>query len=606
MSDKKGVALFTSIMPRKLDEQFAALSTWRDLAERIVTVNERREAALLTDLPDWIEQYSFEDNTPYDRFYVRLSKLAEAMGSATDCRHVAFCNSDISLAKAEELERVLDSDGADLIFSSRTDTDEHGAPLSVYTDGWDFFAFRPGHARVISRDDLYIGLPWWDFFVPLAFLKEGLVANRLDGSHVHHIKHAQNWDKTEFNRKGSIVLEAIVGVRRQLNEKEVHRFAHHVNTFLNSHNLEGHRPSQEAAISRLIALWEDMHAPPKFLDGKLDGKVVMWSREIVERGYGALAVGAHHVLKHAPAVHRVVRSGHRRIFDLIKSKPAKEQDSYHNILSAPREYRLKTRSGQEISCEAGVPLAVPDQPATFVFGIFKGGSTLLNVMLEQILAVSGRKSINLPNQLRAAGLVIDEIAEDLDGLFERKGVVYGGFRSFSKVLKNSPNFAEANKLLLVRDPRDILVSLYFSHAYSHSVPESGIARQRAEETRQRALATGIDDYALHNANSVCTHLMNLGEILSDKTTLVRYEDIIFDKMALARTICATVGVEINPVRLAKIAARNDIRPEKEDKHSHIRSVAPGDHKNKLKPETIAELNEVMKPVFDLYYPELVA
>ncbi len=600
MSDKQGVVLFTSIMPRKLDEQIAALSTWRDFSTRIVTVNERRETALLSGLPDWIEPYSFDDEIPYDRYYVRLAKLAEAMGSAQDCRHVAFCNSDISLAKRDELAHILATDDAGLVFSSRTDTDNDGTPLSVYTDGWDFFAFRPQHARVIASNDLYIGLPWWDFFVPLAFLKEGLVANRLDGSHVHHIKHAQNWDKTEFYEKGSTVLEAIVGVQRQLNEKEVHRFASHVNTFLNSHKLEGHGPSQETAISRLVGLWEEMHTPQAAWK-----ELAKRSRDMAEQGYGALAVGAHQMLKHAPVVHKVVRSGHRRIYNLIVSARPQEQDSYRAILSAPREFRFKTKSDTVVSCELAVPLAIPNQPATFIFGIFKGGSTLLNVMLDEILAASGRHSINLPNHLRTQGLVIDEITADLDGAFERDGVVYGGFRSFSKVLRNSTNFEGANKILMVRDPRDILVSLYFSHAYSHSVPQSGIARQRAEETRQRALSSGIDDYVLENAKSVSTHLIRLGELLSKQTTLVRYEDVIFDKQALAETICTATGVEIDPDKLSEIARKNDIRPKKEDKHSHIRSVAPGDHKNKLKPETIDQLNTLMKQVFQLYYPELL-
>ena len=44
--------------------------------------------------------------------------------------------------------------------------------------------------------------------------------------------------------------------------------------------------------------------------------------------------------------------------------------------------------------------------------------------------------------------------------------------------------------------------------------------------------------------------------------------------------------------LDEVAARNDIRPEVEDISKHIRKGTPGDHVNKLRPETITKLNDI--------------
>lgn len=289
------------------------------------------------------------------------------------------------------------------------------------------------------------------------------------------------------------------------------------------------------------------------------------------------------------------------------STSSKHQDKTNRDPSrkapATTTYCFGLKAGGNVELDVPMPRPIENRPATFVFGIYKGGSTLLNRMIGEILRESKRRSINLPNLLRQEGWNIDDVVTDLDGMFENDGIVFGGFRSFPGLLENSTTFANANRILMVRDPRDILVSLYFSDAYSHTIPPTGVAKEKQEEVRERALAADLNKYALENAQNVRTDLLTLGELLGERTTLVRYEDVIFDKPALARMICDAIGIEVDATALAEIAKRNDIRPEKEDKKAHIRNVSPGDHKNKLTPETIEQLNETLEPVFDLYYPD---
>jgi hypothetical protein len=306
------VALFTSIAPRKVEEQLAALATWRGFATRIVTVNEVRESALLVDLPDWIERATFDDEIPYPRPYVRLSKLAEAMErGAAGADRVAFCNSDISLADKDDLQRILDFDQESaLIFSSRTDTDEEGQPISVYTDGFDFFCFRPEQARLIAHPDMYIGLPWWDFLVPLAFVRAGQLTTRLDGHHVHHRKHAQKWDPVQYYEKASIVLRRIAewDDARPFEEAEVSHFAWQVNTFLNSRRLVGTgRSSQQAALESLAALWRKLHASQAKNGWAMN---VAFTRRLYFH-YIQLAVAVSGNLRKRPGAYRVARGVHR-------------------------------------------------------------------------------------------------------------------------------------------------------------------------------------------------------------------------------------------------------------------------------------------------------
>ncbi|MDX2260001.1 MAG: sulfotransferase domain-containing protein [Hyphomicrobiaceae bacterium] len=272
--------------------------------------------------------------------------------------------------------------------------------------------------------------------------------------------------------------------------------------------------------------------------------------------------------------------------------------------ASAKTYRFVDGKGKEHAIEIAVPKPIADAGATFVFGIYKGGSTLLNRMVADILKESGRRPLELPGHLFKQGIVIDQIAKDVDGIFEVPGVVYTGFRSIPQVVAKSANFLAAKKIVMVRDPRDILVSLYFSHAYSHTLPSGGEARKLMEERRKSALETDIDQYALEQAPNVLVHLMRMSEVAgSGMTTLVRYEDVIFDKPQMADIICRTIGVEISPEAKAAIVEKNDIRPQQEDKFAHIRNVAPGDHLQKLKPETIAELDKTLAKALTRFYPD---
>jgi len=52
--------------------------------------------------------------------------------------------------------------------------------------------------------------------------------------------------------------------------------------------------------------------------------------------------------------------------------------------------------------------------------------------------------------------------------------------------------------------------------------------------------------------------------------------------------------------IAKVAADNDVRPATEEVGKHIRKGAPGDHREKLKPETIDALNAQFRDIGQRY------
>jgi hypothetical protein len=149
----------------------------------------------------------------------------------------------------------------------------------------------------------------------------------------------------------------------------------------------------------------------------------------------------------------------------------------------------------------------------------------------------------------------------------------------------------------VRDPRDALVSEYFSVKFSHQLPSDRVVsgddgvRAKLEAARRRAHSQPIDAFVRERCALFARSYRAFLKLADDPTVLVlRYEDHIFDKPALVRAIVDQFALSLSEPEIARIAQETDIRPGVEQPDRHVRKVTPGDHRGKLAPETIAGLN----------------
>jgi hypothetical protein len=176
--------------------------------------------------------------------------------------------------------------------------------------------------------------------------------------------------------------------------------------------------------------------------------------------------------------------------------------------------------------------------------------------------------------------------------------VYSGFRhypAFDLPIEKNP------VVLLVRDPRDMLVSLYFSIAKSHVIPtpESRLAKERAQ-----VLAMDLQDFVIKRAPGYVSQLNRYRHALAHANLLeIRYEDGIYDKKSMLQNIIEHFGIQLKRRLLQRISANHDIIPAQENEEAHIRQVHPGNFRKKLKPATIKRLNEILAPFLERYeYP----
>ena len=209
------------------------------------------------------------------------------------------------------------------------------------------------------------------------------------------------------------------------------------------------------------------------------------------------------------------------------------------------------------------------------------------------------------NQAKPDKLPVRKIFEGKDYIAGHTGC-FGPIRFFlpSRVL------GQANIVLHLRDPRDVLTSMFFSYCFMHKGPvaaDTGFRKEVAE--------AGIDKFVLdmsganfvryegdygtggnfkrHIGNVLDRYERYLREVAGEtNAVLVSYEEMVLDFPSWLRKIVDRFEIQDAEETYRFVAARHAaaVQPTAENIWSHKRKVTPGDYREKLKPETIAELN----------------
>jgi hypothetical protein len=184
---------------------------------------------------------------------------------------------------------------------------------------------------------------------------------------------------------------------------------------------------------------------------------------------------------------------------------------------------------------------------------------------------------------------------------------------------NIPDLEKSRIVLHLRDPRDVLVSLFYSYVYIHKgeiAPNTGYRKTIGDN--------GIDAFCLKTAKEKIPNLQGdygtgnwwlyhtSGNILKryedyikhligrPNVTVIKYEEMVTDfKSWLKKIIKAFNFRNEDDVVNSLFLKYNQEFKIKTETMVHRRKITPGDHKEKLKPETIKELNSIFRNVLEV-------
>lgn len=251
------------------------------------------------------------------------------------------------------------------------------------------------------------------------------------------------------------------------------------------------------------------------------------------------------------------------------------------------------------------PLALKEGPVCVSLGVRKSGSTMLHNIVTRLAKAADVNHVNVPGTFFRAGFDASDWARlDLAPLLQG-GNILTGFRNYPARMAASPAFVDGLKIFMHRDPRDAIVSQYFSDAFSHALPEvtdgDDSARNRFLEKRRAAQESAIDGWVLDHAPHLAKTLADFAPMLSDPRCLVLpYETYVFDKATMIAKILHHFGWHVAPDVITAVLAEIDVVPSAEDPKRFVRKATPGDHREKLTQQTQDRLNEICAEAMALF------
>lgn len=251
----------------------------------------------------------------------------------------------------------------------------------------------------------------------------------------------------------------------------------------------------------------------------------------------------------------------------------------------------------------GFPIHLRAQrSACFALGVRKSGSSIFSSIVNALaLHENQAHAVDIPGKMFQEGYrYIDWNTPSLRGLCW-PGNIYIGFRDAPTALYGDPVFTRGRKILMVRDPRDALVSEYFSNAYSHLMPETGAEESTLAKERIAARQATIAEYVCKRSAHLDATVEQYAPLLEDPTVkLIRYEDVILNKREWIKDIAAHFEFNIDDTLVDNILGWADVVPDAENEKAFVRRVVPGDFRNKLSPELIKQIEDGLSDIWEKF------
>jgi hypothetical protein len=270
---------------------------------------------------------------------------------------------------------------------------------------------------------------------------------------------------------------------------------------------------------------------------------------------------------------------------------------YYQIIEKPKlHFRFRT----EKKLIRGEKLSTSQQPSILFFTTQKCASRYVSRIIAALTEPAGMVHADYDALTTMVRLPREQnpFAENgtLKLAFQPTGYYYGPIGTYRTI----PNAEGYRTILQLRDPRDVLTSLYFSTAFSHALISEKLIRRREE-----ALQMTIDEFVLFETREYIPIYQQYVDNLLGKPNVLflRYEEMVESFEAWLAKLIGHAGISADLALLEQVRKEADFSVAQEDPYSQRRQVTPGDHKRKLKPETVAKLNSLFGSILKrLNYP----
>ena len=254
---------------------------------------------------------------------------------------------------------------------------------------------------------------------------------------------------------------------------------------------------------------------------------------------------------------------------------------------------IKKKFKTEVSFFEGKNFNTTDKKSILFFTSHKCASTFFDKFFYLIKNCQDRLCINV-DQFNT--FILENKfnnSEKFLGKFKAKGYIFGPIRTFL----NIPDIQNYNVVLFLRDPRDVLVSDYYSMKFSHNI----INKKFILEKKQ-AQNKNINEFALWKAEYYKKKYKSYLPLLElDNVEYIRYNDFIEHTQKTRNKLLKIFEIKNFNKELKDLLNEKDILPRKDNKidlHSHKKMGQLNIFKSHLNDETIKYLNDEFSEIIE--------
>lgn len=243
------------------------------------------------------------------------------------------------------------------------------------------------------------------------------------------------------------------------------------------------------------------------------------------------------------------------------------------------------------------------EPSVLFFTVHKCASMLM----ARMLATVNRQTLGLTH-LNLAGYFWDGSATGGEPVFTHlnrhaqryfldQGILYAPLRHYVDIA----HLERARAFVMLRDPRDVLVSGYFSARYSHRPPANPQRRQAFLDHRAKLETTSLDDYAMAFAPGVLERY-EIYRRHFPRDVLLTYEHMWHDFSSFIDRLAVILGIELDDNLRRELTAMAGVGDDRQDNMlAHRRKGTPGDFREKLRRPTVDRLSDMFSDILDWLY-----
>ena len=276
--------------------------------------------------------------------------------------------------------------------------------------------------------------------------------------------------------------------------------------------------------------------------------------------------------------------------------------------SPNKNHLIKNRNKTEKELIKGTHKNTNHHRSIIHFSINKAATQYVKSILNRCAVENGMTHVGISDYaFNSKFPYLDQLSyeqmQKFKHIFKCRGYLYGPFFG---MVDGIDNLVDYKVILVIRDPRDILVSHYFSMAYSHATPsKAGDKHDSFLSTRHKAQNMTIDEYVISESDRFYDIFYRYQILLLNRYKnihMAKYEEMISNFNIWLNDLIEYCEFDLRKEFIQNLIEENNLKkPKKEDVTKHMRKGVAGDYKEKLQAETIQLLNSKFEPILRCFH-----